>query len=261
MSKVRSPARAQVAARLSAGGALALARLGAGDQQGHDRTSAVGDPQQAGPDVAEGVGLDRVGRARGPEVAPAVSQRRAADSGHDPQERQGQPMGHVLGHLHRVVHVLQQADQADPQAEAGDQPHADVEHPAGPDRRRSARPRSEGIRTGSFCDLARISKRGDVLIHLGDRLASLVRAPRPATGTSGARASTPASGPGPPGAGPCRPRARVDTGRRIIAVGVLGHLGLERALSSSSSSDDLAQGIRAYSWAAGSLLKFLTPCA
>ena len=60
-------------------GALAVARLGAGHQQGDDRAAAVGDAQQAGPDVAEGVGLDRVGRARGPEVPAPVRQRGAAD--------------------------------------------------------------------------------------------------------------------------------------------------------------------------------------
>src|SRR4051794_15679871 len=41
------------------GGALAVARLGAGYQYGYDRTPAIGDPQQAGPDVPERVGLDR----------------------------------------------------------------------------------------------------------------------------------------------------------------------------------------------------------
>ena len=47
-----------------------------------------------------------------------MGQRRPADPRHHAQQRQGQPVGHVLGDLHRVVDVLEEADQADPQAEA-----------------------------------------------------------------------------------------------------------------------------------------------
>ena len=68
------------------GGALAVAGLGAGDQQGDDRTATVGNAKQAGPDVAERVGLDRVGRAGSPEVAPSMGQSRSADPGHDAQQ-------------------------------------------------------------------------------------------------------------------------------------------------------------------------------
>ncbi len=56
-----------------------------------------------------------------PEVAAALRQGGAPDPRDHAQERQRQAVRHVLGHLDRMVDVLEQADQADPQAEAQQQ--------------------------------------------------------------------------------------------------------------------------------------------
>ena len=73
--------------------ALALARLGAGDQQGDDRPALVGDAQQTGPDVAVGVGLERIGRGRASRDARPDASRRSGGSGGPRPEAAGSDRG------------------------------------------------------------------------------------------------------------------------------------------------------------------------
>ena len=88
MSKVRSPARAQVAARLSAVVLLPSPALALVTRSVTIGPRLSADPQQAGPDVAIGVGLDRIGRAGRPEVPAPMRQRGPPDPRHHAQERQ-----------------------------------------------------------------------------------------------------------------------------------------------------------------------------
>ena len=83
-SKVRSPALAQVAARFKAVVLLPSPALALVTSKRHDRPALVGDAQQAGPDVAIGVGLDRIGRPERPEVARPDASRRSAGSAGPP---------------------------------------------------------------------------------------------------------------------------------------------------------------------------------
>ena len=119
ISRVRSPARAQVAARFRAVVLFpspALALVTSSVTIGPCRSD---DPEQAGAEVAVGVGLDRVGRAGRPEMArPGGSGAVRRIRGTTPKSGRVRPDRQVLGDLDRVVEVLQQADQADPQAEA-----------------------------------------------------------------------------------------------------------------------------------------------
>ena len=195
ISRVRSPARAQVAARFRAvvllpSPALALvtSRVTIGP-----RRSAT--PEQAGAEVAEGVGLDRVGRAGGPEVAAAMDQRRPPD----PRDHARRAAGSARASGARGPSPSGRGARAGrpgrcPGRSSGRCPCAMF----------SARLGRTGIvgsatlagsRPGPSATARRISKSAMLPLHLGDPLDLLLRAPRAGRGTSGARASTPASRP------------------------------------------------------------------
>ena len=205
--------------------ALAIAGLGARHQHGHHGAMAIGDAEQAGTDVAKGVGLKRVGSTWRPEMAAAMRQRGPPNPGNDSQQGQGQSLGHMLRNLHRVVDVLEQQDQTDAHAEAQHQSHPDIDHSVRSDRH--GRLDHAGwnsdrlfLRPGQNLEV------GDVTLHLGHQLAATDYAPPPASGISDGRASIPASGREPPGAGPCPPRFALLLIENHLR-GCFGHLGLE----------------------------------
>ena len=79
-----------------------------------------------------------------------MRQRGPPDPGHHAQERQSQAVRHVLGHLDRVIDVLEQAHQADPQAEAREQAQGDQHRPVGLDRHGRLGHARPGTRTQSL---------------------------------------------------------------------------------------------------------------